>query len=328
MHEILKVENLRVGFELTMGRSHIVNGLDLTLQEGHLIGLVGESGSGKSVAASAILGYVRKPGIIESGRVTFDEKVELQKLSEEELVRYRGKEIGLIAANARNHLNPLMTVGEQIANVYMAHNPCKKKEAMQKAVEMLKAVGLTDPKQRARAYPHELSGGMAQRCMIAMALINMPRVLIADDATNGLDVTVQAQIMDLILELLRERNMSGIFITHDLGVVAQCCTEVAIMYCGQIVEFATVEQLFKNPLHPYTKHLLNALPEYRDASVQTSAGEALINTMHLPEGCLYHPRCPWMCDRCRNADPTAVEIQPGHLVKCCRTVDISGKEEK
>lgn len=328
MHEILKVENLRVGFELTMGRSYIVNGLDLTLQEGHLIGLVGESGSGKSVAASAILGYVRKPGTIESGKVTFDEKVELQKLSEEELVRYRGKEIGLIAANARNHLNPLMTVGEQIANVYMAHNPCKKKEAMGKAIEMLRAVGLTDPEQRARAYPHELSGGMAQRCMIAMALINMPRVLIADDATNGLDVTVQAQIMDLILELLRERNMSGIFITHDLGVVAQCCTEVAIMYCGQIVEFAAVKQLFKNPVHPYTKHLLNALPEYRDASVQTASGDALIDTMHLPEGCLYHPRCPWACGQCRSGDPRAVQVQPGHLVKCCRTGDISGKEEK
>ena len=232
MHEILKVENLRVGFELTKGRSHIVNGLNLTLQEGHLIGLVGESGSGKSVAASAILGYVRKPGVIENGKVIFDESVELQKLNEEQLVEYRGKAIGLIAANARNHLNPLMTVGEQIANVYMAHNSCKKKEAMEKVIAMLKAVGLTDPEQRAKAYPHELSGGMAQRCMIAMALINMPRVLIADDATNGLDVTVQAQIMDLILELLHERNMSGIFITHDLGVVAQCCTEVAIMYCG------------------------------------------------------------------------------------------------
>lgn len=150
MHEILKVENLRVGFELTKGRSHIVNGLNLTLQEGHLIGLVGESGSGKSVAASAILGYVRKPGVIENGKVIFDESVELQKLNEEQLVEYRGKAIGLIAANARNHLNPLMTVGEQIANVYMAHNSCKKKEAMEKVIAMLKAVGLTDPEQRAK----------------------------------------------------------------------------------------------------------------------------------------------------------------------------------
>ncbi|MCI8741993.1 MAG: ABC transporter ATP-binding protein [Lachnospiraceae bacterium] len=326
MHEILKVENLRVGFDLARGRSHIVNGLDLTLKEGHLIGLVGESGSGKSVAASAILGYVRKPGTIEAGKVIFDQTVALHELGEEELVRYRGKEIGLIAANARNHLNPLMTVGEQIANVYMAHNPCKKKEAMERAVEMLKAVGLTDPEQRARAYPHELSGGMAQRCMIAMALINMPRVLIADDATNGLDVTVQAQIMDLILQLLGQRNMSGIFITHDLGVVAQCCTEIAIMYCGQIVEFASVEQLFEHPVHPYTRHLLNALPEYRDASVQTASGEALIDTMNLPEGCLYHPRCPWADKMCTGEDPGSVEVEPGHLVKCCRTGQTDGKE--
>lgn len=327
MHEILKVENLRVGFELTKGRSHIVNGLNLTLQEGHLIGLVGESGSGKSVAASAILGYVRKPGVIENGKVIFDESVELQKLNEEQLVEYRGKAIGLIAANARNHLNPLMTVGEQIANVYMAHNSCKKKEAMEKVIAMLKAVGLTDPEQRAKAYLHELSGGMAQRCMIAMALINMPRVLIADDATNGLDVTVQAQIMDLILELLHERNMSGIFITHDLGVVAQCCTEVAIMYCGQIVEFATIEQLFKNPCHPYTRHLLNALPEYRDKNVKTTAGDALIDTMNLPEGCLYHPRCPYACDQCSREEPVEIEVELGHLVKCfCNMVN--DKEEK
>ncbi len=328
MHEILKVENLRVGFELTNGRSHIVNGLNLTLQEGHLIGLVGESGSGKSVAASAILGYVKKPGIIEDGSVTYDEKVELQKLNDDELVEYRGKAIGLIAANARNHLNPLMPVGEQIANVYMAHNVCKKKEAMKKAVEMLKAVGLTDPEQRAKAFPHELSGGMAQRCMIAMALINMPRVLIADDATNGLDVTVQAQIMDLILKLLHERNMSGIFITHDLGVVAQCCTEVAIMYCGQIVEFASIKQLFKNPCHPYTRHLLNSLPEYRDVNMETVVGDALIDTMNLPEGCLYHPRCPLACNMCRQTEPGEIEVEPGHLVKCCCCEQINKKEEK
>lgn len=319
MREILKVEDLRVGFDLLNGRSHIVNGLNLTVKQGHLVGLVGESGSGKSVAASAILGFVRKPGVIESGNIVFDEKVQLQNLSDEELLEYRGKKIGLIAANARNHLNPLATVGEQIANVYMAHNKCTKKAAMEKTVDMLKAVGLTDPEQRARAYPHELSGGMAQRCMIAMALINTPEVLIADDATNGLDVTVQAQIMDLILELLSKRNMSGIFITHDLGVVAQCCDEIAIMYCGQIVEFAPVNRLYKNPVHPYTRHLLNSLPEYRDASSADKAGEARMDTMKLPEGCLYHPRCPFACDKCREKEPEVMEIEPGHFVKCCCT---------
>ena len=316
MSEILKIENLRVSFELTNGTSHIVNGLNLSVQKGHLVGLVGESGAGKSVAASAILGFVRKPGVIESGNIIYDEKVSLQNLSASELANYRGQKIGLIAANARNHLNPLETVGVQIANVYMAHNSCTKKEAMNKAVEMLKAVGMTDPEQRAKSYPHELSGGMAQRCMIAIALINTPEVLIADDATNGLDVTVQAQIMDLILELLNKHNMSGIFITHDLGVVAQCCDEVAIMYCGQIVEFTTIQKLFKSPQHPYTRHLLNSLPEYRSSNSSFRASEVPVDTMNLPKGCLFHPRCPLASGKCECNEPEMLEVETGHFVKC------------
>lgn len=316
MSEILKIENLRVSFELTNGTSHIVNGLSLSVPKGHLVGLVGESGAGKSVAASAILGFVRKPGVIESGNIIYNGTVDLQNLTPSELLNYRGQKICLIAANARNHLNPLETVGVQIANVYMAHHSCTKKEAMKKAVEMLKAVGMTDPEQRAKSYPHELSGGMAQRCMIAMALINTPEVLIADDATNGLDVTVQAQIMDLILELLNKHNMSGIFITLDLGVVAQCCDEAAIMYCGQIVEFSTIQQLFKNPQHPYTRHLLNSLPEYRNSESTFRAAEVPIDTMNLPKGCLFHPRCPMACSTCGCQEPEMLEIEAGHFVKC------------
>ncbi|WP_066458918.1 ABC transporter ATP-binding protein [Anaerotruncus rubiinfantis] len=317
MHKILEIEDLRVGFHLTHGTSHIVNGLNISLEEGHLIGLVGESGSGKSVSASAALGFVRKPGFIESGRVIFDEKVDLLALSEQELQQYRGSAVGLIAANARGHLNPLMTVGEQISNVYRAHNKCTKKEAWDATLKMLEAVGLTDIGQRAKSYPHELSGGMAQRCMIAMALINSPRVLIADDATNGLDVTVQAQIMDLIITMLRERDMSGIFITHDLGVVAQCCNEIAIMYCGQIVEFAPVEQFYKNPVHPYSRHLLYSLPEYRNAAHKEKMWENNMDPMNLPDGCLFHPRCKFACEGCRVGDIGMVEVEPGHFVKCC-----------
>ena len=227
------------------------------------------------------------------------------------LRQYRGSEIALIAANARSHLNPLLRVGDQIANAYMAHNPCPKKEARARAVEMLKAVGLTDPEQRAMAYPHELSGGMAQRCMIAMALINSPRILIADDATNGLDVTVQAQIMDLILELMKVRGMSGIFITHDLGVVAQCCNEIAIMYCGQIVEFAPVNLFFRQPMHPYSRYLVNSLPEYRKESKRTSTKAA--DLTNLPAGCLFQPRCDAACVDCRQAEPAHDRSRSGAL---------------
>ena len=323
MPDILQVQDLRIVYEVAGGISQVVNGLNLNISEHHLVGLVGESGSGKTISASAMLGFVKKPGILKSGRVILDEKLDLLQLSNDKLNRYRGTDIALIAANARSHLNPLETVGDQIANVYRAHNKCSKKEAQAKTIEMLKAVGLTDPEQRAKAYPHELSGGMAQRCMIAMALINSPRVLIADDATNGLDVTVQAQIMDLILELIKTRGMSGLMITHDLGVVAQCCHDVAIMYCGQIVEMASVEDFFANPVHPYSRYLLNSLPEYRVAGdTSVKAGEGLLDSLNLPKGCLFNPRCRYANDSCRNAEPVMIEIEAGHFVKCCNVESI------
>jgi len=315
MGELLRVEDLRIAFDLVKGTANVVNGLTLGLEERHMIGLVGESGAGKSLFASAALGHVKKPGYLKSGKVIVDGK-DMFKMDPATLRQYRGSEIALIAANARSHLNPLLRVGDQIANAYMAHNPCPKKEARARAVEMLKAVGLTDPEQRAKAYPHELSGGMAQRCMIAMALINSPRILIADDATNGLDVTVQAQIMDLILELMKVRGMSGIFITHDLGVVAQCCNEIAIMYCGQIVEFAPVDLFFCRPMHPYSRYLVNSLPEYRKESKRTSTKAA--DPTNLPAGCLFQPRCDAACADCGQADPPMIEVEAGHFVKCCR----------
>lgn len=316
MNEVLCVENLRVSFDVPNGNLPILNGLELSLTEGHLVGLVGESGSGKSVAASAILGYVMKPGKIDSGKVIINGNVDLLQLEKNELNKWRGSHIALIAANARGRLNPLVNVGQQIANVFSAHNKCSKKDAWRKAISMLKAVGINDPDDRAKAYPHELSGGMAQRCMIAMALVNSPKLLIADDATNGLDVTVQAQIMDLILQMIEERNMSGVFITHDLGVVAQCCNEIAIMYRGQIVEFSPVQEFFENPAHPYSKYLINSLPEYRtslsDVNVTKEYENALVNEL----GCLYKNKCRHAFSECEISEPPAYYINQKHYSRC------------
>ncbi len=328
---ILHVENLYTVFEVKRGTARIVNGFNLDLEEGHLLGLVGESGSGKTVVADSMMGMVRKPGIIQKGKVVFHGKngdVDLLTLDIKQIREYRGKLISLIAANPRSHLNPIYTVGEQIATVYMAHNECTKKEAFEKALDMLKAVGLTDPEQRMKAYPHELSGGMAQRCMIAMALVNKPAVLIADDATNGLDVTVQAQIMELITDMVTGRNMSGIFITHDLGVVAQCCTDIAILYCGQIVEQASVKDFFSNPIHPYSIKLLNSLPETRRGEIEPTEDADLkkIDPVNLPSGCIFHPRCKYATETCSSEEPDVVNLGEGHCVKCHYAEAIARKE--
>lgn len=313
---ILNIKNLHIHFNVNNGSAKVLNGIDLSVKQGHLLGLVGESGSGKSVLAMSMLAYVREPGIIKKGEIFFDKK-DILALTEEELQKkYRGKEIGLIAANARAHLNPLLPVGEQIANVYSAHTKKPKKEGRIKAVEILKSVGINDAERRAESYPHELSGGMAQRVMIAITLVNAPRFIVADDCTNGLDVTVAAQVMDLLLLILKERESSGIFITHDLGIVAQCCDEVAIMYSGQIFEQAPVKDFFNKPLHPYSDVLLDSLPERRKAKPEIDTIGNLPNPLQLPNGCLFHPRCPRAQELCLREKPKIRVISPGHTVKC------------
>lgn len=315
MGSILRVEELYTSFQVKQGEAKVVNGLSFEVEEGQLLGLVGESGSGKSVAAASIMGRVRKPGTIKSGRVIYRGEVDILQLPEDRARSYRGKEISLIAANARGHLNPLLTVGRQIVDTCIAHGTVKKKEAKAIAVEMLRAVGIPDPQRRFYSYPHELSGGMAQRCMIAMALVDSPRLLIADDATNGLDVTVQAQIMDLIIQMIKTRKMSGVFITHDLGVVAQCCDQIAIMYCGQIVEQAAVEDFYDAPCHPYSVDLMGSLPENLRGG-QRGPGGALVSPLCLPAGCMYHPRCRAATELCRMRMPELCQISGTHKVRC------------
>lgn len=313
---LLEVKDLQINFKMRNGTLKIINQLDIAFEAGSFLGLVGESGSGKSVFANSLLGYVKPPGVIESGSIVYADR-DILKMSEEELIDdLRGKEIGLIAANARAHLNPMLTVGQQLSNAYAAQHRANAKTCKEKAIEMLKQVRMNDPEQRYKAYPHELSGGMAQRVMIAMTLINSPNLMIADDCTNGLDVTVAAQIMDLFLHIMETNRSSGILITHDLGVVAQCCTHVAIMYGGQIIEKAPVSEFFTHYAHPYSEILMKSLPGRTKQDPAAPTRTAKPDPLHLPEGCLFYQRCRYRTEECRLRRPPTIEIKEGHQVKC------------
>ena len=269
MATLLEVRDLHTHFFARSGVFEAVRGVELSLASGELLGLVGETGSGKSVTARSIIRLVPPPGRIVRGQVLFDGQ-DLLGRSEEELRRLRGSEIAIVVQNPRAALNPVMRVGEQIMNVVRAHRQAGRRDAEAEAVAMLRAVGIPDPARRFQEYPHRLSGGMAQRILIAMAMINRPRLLIADEPTTGLDVTFQAQVMDLMLDLVRERGSSVLLVTHDLGLVAQYCRRVAVMAEGQIVEQGTVETIFEAPRHAYTRRLLAAA--LGDPTVAASAG--------------------------------------------------------
>lgn len=317
MSTVLEIADLRAHFDTYEGVVHALNGIDLVIDETEIVGLVGETGSGKSVLATAIMNAVRFPGRIVRGSVRLDGH-DLVTMDEPALRRIRGVEISLVATNPRSKLNPLLRIGAQIVDIIRAHEPVVKETAQARAVDLLRTVGINDPERRARAYPHELSGGMAQRVLIAMALAGSPRLLIADEATNGLDVTVQRQVLDLIQDKVREKQSSALIITHDLGIVAQYCQRVAIIYAGQIVEEASVAELFRNPRHPYTISLLassQAVSRQRHRLALVGSRPDLRN---LPCGCLLEPRCPFADDRARTEMPALRELEPGHLVRCHR----------
>lgn len=311
---LLDVKELQINFYVKEGISKIINGLDLSFTEGSFLGLVGESGSGKSVFANSLLGYVKTPGKIEGGSIKY-KGTDILSISEDTLISdYRGKEIGLIASNARAHLNPLLTVGKQLSNVYSVHTKASKKESKERAIEILNMVKINDPVRRYNAYPHELSGGMAQRIMIAMTLINTPNLIIADDCTNGLDVTVAAQVMDLFLDIIDKNNATSIMITHDLGIVAQCCTDIAIMYAGQIVEKAPVSTFFTSFAHPYSEVIFNSLPQNASNAIKKSNDR--IDSFHLPKGCLFYNRCNYCTEECLAERPAMLKISDNHYAKC------------
>jgi peptide/nickel transport system ATP-binding protein len=302
---LLEVDNLRVAFDTEDGRVQAVDGISFSVEKGKTLGIVGESGCGKSVASLTMLGLTRSMNSRIEGRVEFEGR-DLLSIPETDLEAIRGNEVSMIFQDPLSSLHPFFKIGHQLSEAVLTHRDVSKGEAAKRAVEMLDLVGIPNAEARSHSYPHEFSGGMRQRVMIAMALINDPKLLIADEPTTALDVTTQAQILGLIDDLQEELGMSMILITHDLGVVAQNADEIAVMYAGQIVERSPVEELFFSPQHPYTWGLLGAIPR-----IDRSSEEPLIpvtgqppSLIHPPGGCRFHPRCPYVQEACSTEQPS------------------------
>ena len=316
---ILKLENLQTAFDTDEGRLIAVDDVSYEVHAGQTIGIVGESGCGKSVSALSIMRLVpNPPGKIIGGRILFKGQ-DLAKLSTPEMRKIRGNEISMIFQEPMTSLNPVFTVGDQIMESVVLHQGLNRKEAKAKAIEMLKLVGIPAPDRRVDEYPHQLSGGMRQRVMIAIALSCNPSLLIADEPTTALDVTIQAQILDLINGLRKKMGMAVMLITHDLGVVAEVCDYVVVMYAGKIVEQGSVEDIFLRPTHPYTRGLLNSLPSMSNKSkgkrLETIPG-MVPDLKALPKGCRFQDRCPRKEDKCEEAEPSYTNVAAGHSIAC------------
>lgn len=315
---ILDVKNLQVQFRT--GKNQTLTAIqDVTFQvkAGEILGIVGESGCGKSVTANTILRLLPKQtSLISGGSICFQGR-DLVTLSEKEMRAVRGSKISMIFQEPMTSLNPAYRIGVQLVEMYQAHSKISKKEAWQKATKMLEKVGIPAPDQRMYEYPHQLSGGMRQRVMIAMALSAKPELLIADEPTTALDVTIQAQVLDLMKELQREMGTSIILITHDMGVVAETSDYVMVMYAGEVVEYGSAAMIFKNPLHPYTQGLLNSLPRVdRDMQRLTSITGTVPALSEMPAGCRFSNRCGQCSGQCTQQKPQLVEVEPGHQVRC------------
>ncbi|HEY2378898.1 MAG TPA: ABC transporter ATP-binding protein [Gemmatimonadaceae bacterium] len=314
---LLQIENLRTFFYGDGGVSRAVDGVSFSIGSGETIGLVGESGCGKSVTALSVLRLVMPPGRIEPGSQIVFEGRDLVTLGDRELRAVRGARIAMVFQEPMTALNPVFTVGEQIAEVVRIHGKASRREAWNRAVEMLQIVGIPSPAQRAREYPHQLSGGMRQRVVIAMALVMNPALVIADEPTTALDVTIQAQILELLQQLQSRFGTSILLITHDLGVVAETVSRVIVMYGGEIVEEAQVKTLFAEPHHPYTEGLLAAMPRLGEARerLRTIPGTVPPPT-RWPSGCRFHDRCPYAWERCTTEHPPLYQIGSAHLSRC------------
>ncbi|TSB44656.1 ABC transporter ATP-binding protein [Alkalicoccobacillus porphyridii] len=319
---IIKIRDLRTSFFTQNMEVRAVDGVTFDVPKGKTLGVVGESGSGKSITAMSILKLIQNPGKIVGGEIEFKGE-DLTKKSEGAMRKIRGNEISMIFQEPMTSLNPVYTVGQQIGESFRIHEKLSKKEALAKSIDMLKLVGIPSPEKRVHQYPFELSGGMRQRVMIAMALACNPELLIADEPTTALDVTIQAQILELMKDLQDRLGMSIIMITHDLGVVAETCDYVAVMYCGKVVEYASVNELFSNPRHPYTVGLLESLPRH-DVDVE---GEDLAvirgsvpSPANMPSGCRFAPRCPHAREIC-NTLPDLIEDENGNQIRCWMYTD-------
>ncbi len=322
--KILEVRNLTTSFKTERGVMNAVQGVSFHVDKGEILGLVGESGCGKSVTSQSIMRlYDEKRLALYQGEILFD-GVDLLTLPEKKMQAVRGKDIAMVFQDSLSSLNPVFTCGNQIMEALMIHQKLSKREARERAIEMLRLVGIPSPETRVDQYPHELSGGMRQRVMIACALSCHPKLLIADEPTTALDVTIQAQIMELIVELNQKLNMGVILITHDLSVVAETCSRVAVMYLGQIVEEADVFSLFQNPQHPYTKGLLRSIPkmngERRERLFIIEGSVPLLS--QIPQGCRFCPRCPFAEEGCSKAMPELQSVSSTQKVRCFRAGQI------
>lgn len=314
---ILSIRNLKVYFYTYAGVVKAIDGIDLDVYKGETLGLVGETGCGKSVTASSILRLIDSPGRVVEGEILFKGE-DLLKKTEKEMRKIRGGKIAMVFQDPATYINPVYTIGNQIAEVIREHQHPNSKDLKQMTVEALKLVHMPDPERVIDSYPHELSTGMRQRAMIAMMLSCRPELLIADEATTALDVTVQAQILRLLRDLKEELNLSVIFITHNFGVVAKICERVAVMYAGHIIELGSKYDIFDSPKHPYTRALLGAIPQLSaDPSIELeSIPGTLPNLIYPPSGCRFHDRCPRKGEKCGSEKPELVEVEAGHYVSC------------
>ena len=316
---LLEVKNLRTYFDVDDGEFRAVDGVSFAIEPGRTLGIVGESGCGKSVTALSVMGLIPSPpGRIAGGEIVF-EGVDLRKLRPAEMRERRGNQISMIFQEPMTSLNPAFTVGDQIVEVILRHRQVTKQQATQHAIEMLRRVRIPSPDRRFEDYPHKLSGGMRQRVMIAMALACDPQLLIADEPTTALDVTIQAQILDLMRRLRDETGAAIMVITHDLGVIAEIAHEVIVMYAGRVIERAEVGALFRDPQHPYTIGLLGSIPRLTTEQARLTTIEGVVpNPLAMPAGCRFHPRCPFAVEECLRTDPPLREIKPGQFAACIR----------
>ncbi len=314
--DLLRIIDLKTQFFTSKGILPAVDEVSLSIKRNMVLGIVGESGCGKSVTALSILRLVSPPGRIVSGRIEFMGR-NILELSQKEMLSIRGNAISMIFQEPMTSLNPVHTVGKQVVEVMRLHQAMDVKAARQKTIEMFELVGIPDAAKRVDVYPHQLSGGLRQRVMIAMALSCKPQLLIADEPTTAVDVTVQAQILRLIRKLQQETQSAILLITHDLGVVAEMCDDVVVMYAGKVMEQAPVEVLFDEPLHPYTLGLLRSIPKLHQENDRLYSIKGMVpNLLKLPKGCAFHPRCEAAMDICRQSRPGLVETKPGHWVSC------------
>ena len=313
---VLDIRNLKSHFFTAKGEVPAVYGVTIQVPPGKIIGIVGESGCGKSMTAMSVMGLLRYPGRVVEGSITLDGR-DITHLSPRELAKVRGNEISMIFQDPMTSLNPVYPVGRQVREAILQHQKISKEEARKRVLEIFQAVGIPEPEKRYNSYPHQLSGGLRQRVMIGMAMVCRPKVMIADEPTTALDVTIQAQVLDLMQKLKEQYNTSMLMITHDLGIVAEVCDEVSIMYAGRIVEHGNLEDIFENTSHPYTEGLFGSLPdiEHRTEELHPIPG-LMPDPTDLPSGCPFHPRCAYCTELCKTRRPVEARLSDTHTVAC------------